>query len=267
MCSMQSGLHAVEIEERRLSILSMLEKTGSISVSKICETFGMSEVTARSDLAALERMGKLRRVRGGALSISHTLMITPPSQRVSVNTDAKQRIATLACDLVEDGDSLFVDSGTTTLEFVKALSDKRDITIATSDLPIANYVEESLPHATTVFAGGTIRRGHHYCCGPLTIKTLSNLYADKAFLGANSFSPGHGLMTEYLAAAEVKQAMLEQSREHILLMDSSKVGLNNFIRFAELGDMSCIVMDRDPDGIVAKAIESAVNPPRMMLAE
>ena len=112
-------------EERRMEIMSMLERGASVQVAQLAETFGVSRVTARADLDALERDGKLRRTHGGATSLSRTLTVSVQDRRVNVNAEAKRKIARRALSFVEDGDSILVDSGTTALEFVRLL-DQRD---------------------------------------------------------------------------------------------------------------------------------------------
>ena len=104
------GLYAAE---RRVAILSMLDQSSSVQVAEVAEAFGVSRVTARADLDALEHDGKLRRTHGGAVSLSKTLTVSIQDARVNVNVEAKRAIAVAAAGLVSDGDSILVDSGTT----------------------------------------------------------------------------------------------------------------------------------------------------------
>ena len=117
-------------EERRAEILSLLDRTASVQVSQLAERFGVSRVTARADLDALARDGKLRRTHGGAISLSKTLTVSVQDKRVNVNAEAKRAIARTAAAFVQDGDSVLVDSGTTALEFVRALADHTGITLS-----------------------------------------------------------------------------------------------------------------------------------------
>ena len=126
-------------EERRSAIMDMLERNTSIQVADIVQAFGVSSVTARADLDALASAGKLRRTHGGAVSLHKTLTVSVQDQRVNVNVAAKQAIARAALNLVHDGDTLFVDSGTTALEFVRMLSSRSNITVITADITIADW--------------------------------------------------------------------------------------------------------------------------------
>lgn len=132
-------------EERRTAIMDMLEHSASVQVADIAQAFGVSTVTARGDLDALAAAGKLRRTHGGAVSLHKTLTVSVQDQRVNVNVDAKQSIARAALELVRDGDTVFVDSGTTALEFVRMLDMRTGITVITADITIADYIDESLP--------------------------------------------------------------------------------------------------------------------------
>jgi len=263
----EGKMRALYVEERRAEILRVIEEKKNISVKQICETFGVSAVTARGDLERLENLGKLRRVHGGAFSIDHTLVSLELDKRMSINSEGKKEIAKLANGLVCEGDSLLVDAGTTTLEFVKTLSNKRNITIVTHDLPVANYADVSLPNASVVVVGGALRDNHHDCYGSITVSVINQLYVDKAFLGANSFSPEQGFMTESLFAEEVKHALLAHAKEKIVLIDSSKLGHHNFKKFADVNDFDYVVMDKDVDGRMGEAIRTRGCRTQLMTAE
>ena len=226
------------VEERRAEIARILEKEGSITVDRICEQFEVSAVTARGDI----------------------------NDRMNVNVVAKRRIGRVAAGMVRDGDSILVDSGSTTFEFVAQLEGKEGITIVTHDLAIANLVNTRLPHATLVLLGGTLRYNHHYTSGPLALEILQKVYVDKAFLAANSFTPEQGFMTESEAAAQIKSELLRHARIRTMLMDCSKVGLHNFVRFATLSDLDRIVVDRDPEGAIQKAVSKLENGPQLVVA-
>lgn len=161
-------------EERRTAIMDMLEHSASVQVADIAQAFGVSTVTARGDLDALAAAGKLRRTHGGAVSLHKTLTVSVQDQRVNVNVDAKQSIARAALELVRDGDTVFVDSGTTALEFVRMLDMRTGITVITADITIADYIDESLPSVDVIMLGGELRKGHRYLFGPLTMAASAN---------------------------------------------------------------------------------------------
>ena len=156
--SVASGARRITIDERRAMIVEEVNRRSSIQVADICERFGVSEVTARNDLDKLEKSGKLRRTHGGAVSVARTITVSYPDQRMNLNVEAKRAVAQRAVEFVSNGDSLLIDTGTTTFEFVNALYDKRDITIVTSDLSIATFADSNLPHADVLLLGGRATR-------------------------------------------------------------------------------------------------------------
>lgn len=256
---------AFRVEERRSEILRLLAEDGAVTVDQLCERFGVSAVTVRADLSALERRGSLRRVHGGALPPERAQVVVGINERMAVNVEAKRRIGALAARLVEDGDSLVVDSGSTAMEFVRALSGKSRVTVVTHDISIATYAELNLPESRVVVLGGMLRMDHGYCAGPLTLSMIANLYVDKAFLATNSFAFENGFMTENAQAAAVKTALLEHARQRIMMMDATKVDLHNFVRFGGPEDVEYLVMDEDPGQRVSRYLATLPAAPELLL--
>lgn len=255
----------IAIDERRAMIVEEINRRTSLQVADICERFGVSEVTARNDLDKLEKNGKLRRTHGGAVSLTRTITVSFPDQRLNLNVEAKRAITERAASFVHDGDSLFVDTGTTAFEFVHFLYDKRDITLVTSDLSIASFADSSMPHANILVLGGTLRKNHRYITGPITTEIMGRLRVDKAFLAADSFTPGFGFSTQFTGVAEVKGMMLKQSREHFMMMDASKVHDPCFMRFAQLTDFQTIIMDYDPSSAVSRELTRTGSEAKLIL--
>ena len=240
-------------DERRAAIMEMLDHNASVQVAEIAQTFGVSSVTARADLDALAEAGKLRRTHGGAVSLHKRLTVSTQDRRINVNVAAKQAIAQSAIELVNDGDTLLVDSGTTALEFVRLLDQRDGITVITADITIADYV---------VMPGGALRKGHRYLYGPLTMQALQMVHADLAVMCPGAFVPSCGFTTDFPQMAETKTAMIAAAHQSVALMDASKVNGRGMYRFAELADVDTIVMDRDPDHAVATSIAEIVDDAR-----
>ncbi len=251
-------------DERRAAILVLLERASSVQVADLSRTLGVSTVTVRADLDALERDGKLRRTHGGAVSLSKTITVSIQDRRVNVNAEAKRTIAREAVRLVSDGDSILVDSGTTALEFVRALAPLADVTVVTADLTVADFIDRSLPAVNVILLGGSVRKGHRYLSGPLTIRSLEMLHPDCAFVCPTSFVPGRGFMTNYAQMAEVKERFLECAASSVVLMDSSKVGAPGLVRFAGPDAADVVISDADPTGALAEELAEAGT--RLILA-
>lgn len=246
-------------EERRTAIMDMLERSASVQVADIAQAFGVSTVTARGDLDALAAAGKLRRTHGGAVSLHKTLTVSVQDQRVNVNVDAKQSIARAALELVRDGDTVFVDSGTTALEFVRMLDMRTGITVITADITIADYIDESLPSVDVIMLGGELRKGHRYLFGPLTMAAIATIHADLAVICPGAFVAGRGFVTDFPQMAEIKQAAMSAASHSVALMDASKLTSRGTYCFAPIHAVDHIVIDKDDEGTLSDALVKLPN--------
>jgi DeoR family fructose operon transcriptional repressor len=166
------------------------------------------------------------------------------SQKRIQNLEAKRRIAQAALELIEDGDRIILDTGTTTLELARLLAQRRDLTVVTNDLAIALLLEE-FDSVSVVFIGGVLRRRFHCTVsyGNTWKETLAGLTLDKAFMGVNSLSLEKGAMTPDISQAETKKLMLDIAVKVFLLCDSSKFGRSSFARFATLDQIDTVVTE------------------------
>lgn len=246
--------HVFMADERRSAILSLLERDSSVQVSALSELLGVSRVTIRSDLDALERAGKLRRTHGGAVSLSRRVTVSVQEERINVNAEAKQAIGAVAAQLVDDGMSVFMDSGTTALALVRHLAGKTGLTIITTDLTIADYVDRSLPFSDVIILGGALRKAHRYTTGPIALKALENLHPDMSFVCPTGYAPGYGLMTNYAEMGEMKRLALHCSSRACVLFDAGKIGTSCLFRFGSIDEADIVIMDRDNDGVMAREL-------------
>ncbi|WP_455138514.1 DeoR/GlpR family DNA-binding transcription regulator [Thermophilibacter sp.] len=250
---MAAGQPRMLAAERRQRIVDMLENHSSVLISDICRECGVSAVTARGDLDYLEGEGRLKRTHGGAVPITE-YVVPRVSERVRKNVRAKQAIARAAAERVSDGEMILVGSGSTTLEFVKALRGRRGVSIVTNSCHIIEYAEQHLPEITVMCTGGTLSREYRHYYGPLVAASLADIYLDQVFLGADGFEPSFGFLAEYEETAHAKVEFLRHARTRVVLMDSSKVGAGrSFLRFARPDGIDVVIMDRDPGRLVADA--------------
>lgn len=249
----QGGERRMLAAERRQRIVDMLAQGSSVLVTDICREFGVSAVTVRGDLDYLEAEGRLRRTHGGAVPITE-YAAPRPSEHERRNLRAKQAIARRVARLVGDDETVLVGSGSTTLEFVRALREREGVTVITNDRQIIEYVERRAPELTVVSTGGVLSRDCPHYFGPFVAASLADVYLDKVFLGADGFEPGIGFLAEYEQTAFAKVEFLRHARTRVILMDATKVGASSsYLRFARPDEVSLVVMDRDPDGAVALA--------------
>ncbi len=237
---------ALFTEERRARILELIAQRKKLTVHDLCEALHVSPATVRGDLRDLDREGLLVRTHGGALEKSRTAFEQISSQRSTENLSAKRAIAAAARQLVEDGDTLLLDTGTTTLELAHLLKSCRDLTVVTNDLEIARVLEDAAG-VQVVFLGGTLRKGCRCTVGPVGIRMVRDLRVDKAFMAANGLSVESGATTPDLHHAETKRAMIAIARKAIFLCDGSKIGGESFARFAALEEIEVLVTERISD--------------------
>jgi DeoR family fructose operon transcriptional repressor len=232
------------VEERKQRILERIESRRKATVTELCEQFHVSSATIRSDLRDLEAAGLLIRTHGGAMVKTKTGLEQDMVQRGTQHLAEKRRIAERALELVEDGDTVILDTGTTTLELARLLGRRRDLTVVTNDLAIA-LVLEAAESVRVLFMGGLVRRNYHCTMvhGATGRDVLAGLSVDKAFMACNSFSMEKGASTPDITQAETKKLMMSIAAKVILLFDATKMGHTSFALFAPLEAVDTIVTD------------------------
>ena len=240
---------ALFVEERKQKILEYIEAHRKATVGELCEQFRVSSATIRNDLRDLEQGNLLLRTHGGAMVRSKTGLEPDSSQKRVQNLEAKRRIAEAALALIEDGDRIVLDTGTTTLELARLLDRRKELTVVTNDLAIAALLED-FDGVSVVFVGGLLRKRFHCTVshGNTWRETLSGLTVDKAFMGVNSLSLEKGAMTPDLGMAETKKLMIGIAVKVVLLCDSSKFGRSSFARFATMDQIDVVVTEKAGQG-------------------
>ena len=231
-------------EERRSIILNTLHDQGRVTVSDLVDTFGVSEVSIRKDLAVLEERQLLVRVKSGAINIhqngdSDDLSI---SHKQHLNAKQKRLIGQYAASLIQEGDTIILDSGTTTMEIAKNLGGIQKLTAITNALDIALYLNNYNRFSVMVL-GGNLREVSYSTVGMFAEHGVRNIYCDKAFLGVDSISIKDGISTPRIEEASLNQAMINSAKEVITVFDSSKYGRRTFAHIASLNKIKTIVTD------------------------
>jgi DeoR/GlpR family transcriptional regulator of sugar metabolism len=229
------------VDERRHLIAEAVLARGAATVPELSEEFGVSQVTIRSDLEALDRQGMLTRNRGGAV-VNRVARFTPAFQeQSSVHREAKRAIAERAADLLEDGDWAVLDSGSTTLYVVDFLAGRR-LTVAVNSVYSMNKLVE-IPEIESLLIGGSLYRPALSFAGHLAEQLVEGMQFDKAFLGINGVSD-RGVSVNNPAEAGVKRMMMARATQVIALADSSKIGVNSLVRLEPLDAVDVLVTDR-----------------------
>lgn len=232
--------------ERMEFIRSTIQAERSVRVADLSRRLGVSEATIRNDLAQLEQDGFVKRTYGGALLVRGTRYERSFREQEAHYREEKVRIAEAAAKLIRPGDLVFLDVGTTTTEIARRLPDLEDLVICTSALNIAVELERCA-NVTVMVTGGTVRYMQHSLVNPLGTLLISNIHADKLFLGCNGVSAEHGVTNSNLPEAEIKQAMVRASKEVIVVADSSKIGHVAAAHVVSLAAVDRVITDRGAD--------------------
>lgn len=210
-------------EERKRFILEKVAKEGRVLVSDLAGELSISAVTVRNDLNALAQEGLILRTHGGAVNIDSALMDRALSEKEKLHGAEKSAIAQKAVSLVHEGQSVVLDSGSTTTAIARAIKQFNNITVITNAVNIALELSEARG-IEVILTGGTLRQKSYSLVGHLTEETLARLTADIFFLGVDGVDPEFGFTTPNLAEASVNQAMIRIAREVVVVTDHSKFG-------------------------------------------
>ena len=231
---------------RQQQILEHIQQNNRISVVEICTRFGVSEMTARRDLRELDREGLLRRVHGGAVNNLGRSYEPPLKIRTKKWVDRKRAIGHKAAELILDGDSIALDIGTTTLAVARSLHDKRNLTVVTASLPIANEIVVSYSLESDIrliMTGGVVRSSEWSMVGAFATRMYTELHVDKAFVGIAGISLESGLTEYSLEDASVKWSLLKSASQVIVVADGSKFGQTAFASVGPLDVVDTFITD------------------------
>lgn len=254
------GMYA---EERKNKIVEIINKQGKIAVPELSDIFGVSASTIRNDLKELEQEKLLKRTHGGAISQSKVGWEPLPITSEVKMVKQKEKIARIANSLVEDGDVIAVSSGTTAFEFVKSLSNKKNLTVIVNNISIAGWLEEHTDF-TIVILGGILRNHYHFVTSPVKMELLEIMNIDKTFLSVNGIHHRKGITTPDLETALNYKSMAQASIKTYIISDSSKLGAVTFAKVMDVSDVAAIITD---DGIEKEDKELLEQVTELMIAK
>jgi len=230
-------------ERRRQDIHQRVEQSGYVEARQLAADLRVDVSTIRRDLDALARFGLVQRTHGGALPVKDAEPIDLPYElKKNERLADKRALAKYAASLVADGDSLVLDSGSTTYALAQAIRGRRDLTVATNDLRIAHYLAAGGGLRLFV-TGGQLIDSVFTLVGPGALANLSGLHVDWAFLGADAVDVEAGVTNRNTVEIPIKQAMLEAGARRVLLADSSKFGRKALATVVSIDAFDCIVTD------------------------
>jgi DeoR family transcriptional regulator, aga operon transcriptional repressor len=228
--------------ERHTKILELIGERGKVEVSELSRLFRISEVTIRNDLKGLHKRGLVRRAHGGAIRVDTFSVDASLQVKAALRADEKQRIGAAAAALINDGDSVILDSGTTTQHIAKHIKDRKDLTVITNGINVAMELL-GVQGVRLVLLGGMVRQNSYSAVGHFAEDMLKQLSADKLFLAVDAFDLDFGLSTPNPEESKVNQAMVQIANETILVADSSKFGRRSLSHIVPLSAIDKIITD------------------------
>jgi DeoR/GlpR family transcriptional regulator of sugar metabolism len=230
---------------RRQYILTAIGKTGTVTVSELSGKLGVSELTIRRDLDLLAGKGMVERTHGGAVARKNLLVEPDYLQKASEYRNEKRAIGAMVASLVDEGDTLYVNSGSTTFEAVRAIVDLgRNVTIVTNNIDAA-WLCKREGSVRLILAGGVYRPRSHSVSGSLSSSVIEGIYANKAIIGVDGFSLSAGLSTPVLEEAETTRSMIEHTVGKVIVAASgNKIGVVSNFRTVSLDRVDILVTDR-----------------------
>ncbi len=231
------------MNERCLMVLDWLNRENRLMISDLSRRLGVSAVTVRKDLAALERKGLLLRQHGFVVRVSHNDI----GYRMTFDYEVKRRIAKKAAGLVSSGEAVMIESGSTCAMLAEELvKSSRDITIITNSAFIAGYVR-SFPGARIVLLGGAYDPDAQVTSGPLVGKCAAEFFVERFFIGTDGYDPDQGFTNADMLRAEAVRAMASSAKQRIILTDSSKFNKRGVVQLMPAHMVTGVITDDVPD--------------------
>lgn len=244
--------------ERQQAMAELVTRRGRVSVADLAVEFSVTTETVRRDLDTLEELRLVRRVHGGALPAdSFTVLEAGLSDRGLSRPDEKRRIAHAALAFLPSADAAVIfDAGTTTIQLAAILPTDHRITALTHAIPVAARLADR-PNVELHLLPGRVRANTQAAVGVETVAALSRVRAEVAFIGTNGITVDHGLSTPDHLEAATKAAMVASAQRVVVLADSSKIGAERTLRFADLADVDVLVTDEGADPAQVAAFREA----------
>ena len=243
----------LKIDSRRKKILEILRRDGQVRVAQLSETLGASVVTIRSDLDALEEDGYLERTSGGAIQTMRNYYNLEFQRRKHERMEMKKAIAAAAAAMVHDGDTLFINSGTTTFFTAVELRQRKNLNIVTNSVSVAMELG-GMPTFRVILLGGDVNAQYSFSCGDDAKEQIARYRADWAVLSVDGVNPGTGITTYHAEESVIDRIMMERAQKTLIVADSSKLGRESFSRISALSSGTILITDSEADASMTERI-------------
>lgn len=240
-------------ESRHVAILQELDRTGVVSVKELTSLLGVTDMTIRRDLIDLEKQGLLVRVHGGAhRKVRDGINEASHTEKNMLNVEEKKEIAQKCAQLIENGDTVFIGSGTTT-DFIGDYLDSKEISIVTNSLPIFEKLKDN-PNCDIILVGGRYRVKTQTFVGQFANKLLQEIKVSKAFIGVNGID-GHNVTTANEEEGNGNAIILNNAIEKYIVADNSKFDSYSFYTFYKVDDLNAVITDNS----ISKKVRDKYN--------
>ncbi len=246
-------------DQRREHILKLLQERHVLSINELTSMLSVSHMTVRRDIQALENDGKVLSVTGGVRLAARLKSEPSYLAKAQLEVPAKRAITRAAADLVRENFTIFLDSGTTTLQMVPMLTNKVGLTVITNDFNVVGHLLE-YPNIDLIHAGGVVSHADHCSVGQFTADFLSKINVDLAFIASSSWDMARGSTTPSEPKVVAKQQLMRVASKSVLTVDSTKYGKFGTFRVARLAEFDLIISDeRLPQSTVTEMADHDVR--------
>ncbi len=252
-------------QERQQQIIKDIDSLDDNIIPKLSQKYGVSEMTIRRDLKVLEETGLIKRTYGGAVRWPDPPLLVR-DKRQTLAQSQKARIARYAAEhLVQHGDIIILEGGTTATAMAMYLADKDDLTVVTNGMATAEELRRNLPLSATIIATGGILRRSSTCVGPVTERFFREFHANRLFLSATGLTLQEGITDPKMLETQVKRAMIASAGEVIMPIDSTKFGIRSLMKVIDWSEIGMLITDDNaPEemvaGLCAEGVEVMIAP-------
>ncbi|MGM7719757.1 DeoR/GlpR family DNA-binding transcription regulator [Metabacillus sp. Hm71] len=240
-------------QDRQREIMKQLLEFRTVKISDLSRDLNVTRETIRKDLYEMEEKGLVRKVHGGAI-LNKANLETKYTNRKSTNEAEKRSIAKKASEFIEDGDTIYIDYGTTAWFFTREILNKKNLTIITNSLPIANEIID-YSDFEVIIIGGTVRKNEKSLFGPIAYRGIENLYVDKGIFGIGGIDLNAGYTNVHMGESEVSRLMMTHSQKIIVMADYSKFNTITMNKVAAIEDVDILITDVNIDDELLKQLK------------
>lgn len=242
-------------QERYERILTLFTTTTIVKVEDLMKTFDVSIETARRDLSFLEKEGLIKKIYGGATLINKAITEPVSNDRLASHLLEKEAIGRKCSEFINDGDSILIEIGTTTLQVAKAIRHKKNLTVITNSIYVINELIGTDINLYVI--GGKVRHEEKAISGAVSMFELDNFHITKAIVGAGAVTPESGISDYNIEESLIRKKIIERSKQIFLVADNSKFGFDSLVHVCPISAVDLVITGRGLDSKIVKAFEDS----------